>query len=66
MQKHSVQKNKHKLVFNDKNDLEEIKEKQTESTKKIGEKIVNKICQLDNNNIDIDVKLFNKFESSSL
>ena len=66
MQKHSVQKNKHKLVFNDKNDLEEIKEKQTESTKKIGENIVNKICQLDNNIIDIDVKLFKKFESSSL
>ena len=44
MQKHSVQKNKHKLVFNDMNDLEEIKEKQTESTKKIGENIVNKIC----------------------
>ena len=66
MQKHSVQKNKHKLVFNDKNDLEEIKEKQTESTKKIGENIVNNICQLDNNNIDIDVKLFKKFESSSL
>lgn len=65
MQKHSVQKNKHKLVFNDKNDLEEIKEKQTESTKKIGENIVNKICQLDNN-IDINVKLFKKFESSSL
>ena len=66
MQKHSVQKNKHKLVFNDMNDLEEIKEKQTESTKKIGENIVNNICQLDNNNIDIDVKLFKKFESSSL
>ena len=66
MQKHSVQKNKHKLVFNDKIDLEEIKEKQTESTKKIGENIVNKICQLDNNIIDIDVKLFKKFESSSL
>ena len=58
MLKHSAQHNKHKLALFNKNDLEEIKDKQTESSKRTGENIIDKICQMENNQIDIDVKLF--------